>query len=261
MHEKIVFESVLKFYKESLILQCACLASTCTSRQQQKINGLRSSLCRSSKGKIVKPIKWAYSTRPVFGWGDSISKQKATAGWLAALPVFEPHWQICMASGLSSGSDILSFLGALSLMKRKRKALVFYSAYPGKYYHVQTPKLQELVMQAGLNGVIANSSFKMSLHMQKRIGGERFLRNGFGLVSPTNMFIFCSMFVIPAIHYELLVMIKFKVWVKVWYTMQLGIALHIFWLLCQVQIHLRCARESRREYFKDLKENCGLKEM
>lgn len=64
------------------------------------------SLCddgRSSKGKTVHPIKWAYSTRPVFGWGDTISKQKATAGWLAALPVFEPHWQICMASGLSSG--------------------------------------------------------------------------------------------------------------------------------------------------------------
>ncbi|MCO5581241.1 hypothetical protein L7F22_035119, partial [Adiantum nelumboides] len=64
------------------------------------------SLCddgRSNNAKVVKPIKWAYSTKPVFGWGDTTSKQKATAGWLAALPVFEPHWQVCMASGLSTG--------------------------------------------------------------------------------------------------------------------------------------------------------------
>ena len=31
---------------------------------------------------------------PTFGWGDEGSEQKATAGWLAALPVFEPHWQV-----------------------------------------------------------------------------------------------------------------------------------------------------------------------
>ena len=42
----------------------------------------------------VKSIKWAYSTRPVYGWGDSNADQKSTAGWLAALPVFEPHWQV-----------------------------------------------------------------------------------------------------------------------------------------------------------------------
>lgn len=42
----------------------------------------------------VKSIKWAYSTRSIYGWGDSGTGQKATAGWLAALPVFEPHWQV-----------------------------------------------------------------------------------------------------------------------------------------------------------------------
>ncbi|KAI5073573.1 hypothetical protein GOP47_0011586 [Adiantum capillus-veneris] len=51
----------------------------------------------------AKTVKWAYSTRPVYGWGDTDKTQRATAGWLAALPVFEPHWQICMAGGLSSG--------------------------------------------------------------------------------------------------------------------------------------------------------------
>lgn len=58
---------------------------------------------RSSYVQTVKTARWEYSTRPVYGWGDVSSKQKATAGWLAAFPVFEPHWQICMAGGLSTG--------------------------------------------------------------------------------------------------------------------------------------------------------------
>ena len=37
---------------------------------------------------------WAYSVEPRFGWGGGPdATQKASAGWLAALPVFEPHWQ------------------------------------------------------------------------------------------------------------------------------------------------------------------------
>ncbi|XP_077210909.1 tocopherol cyclase, chloroplast / vitamin E deficient 1 (VTE1) / sucrose export defective 1 (SXD1) [Tasmannia lanceolata] len=58
---------------------------------------------RSSYVKTVKTAHWEYSTRPVYGWGNVDSKQKSTAGWLAAFPVFEPHWQICMAGGLSTG--------------------------------------------------------------------------------------------------------------------------------------------------------------
>jgi len=53
--------------------------------------------------ETVPTARWEYSTRPIYGWGDSGKEQKATAGWLAALPVFEPHWQICMAGGLSTG--------------------------------------------------------------------------------------------------------------------------------------------------------------
>ena len=42
----------------------------------------------------VDSASWAFSVTPMMGWGDSGGKQKATAGWLAALPVFEPHWQV-----------------------------------------------------------------------------------------------------------------------------------------------------------------------
>ena len=50
----------------------------------------------------VPSCSWSFSTKPVYGWGDP-SSQRATAGWLAALPAFEPHWQIMMAHGVSSG--------------------------------------------------------------------------------------------------------------------------------------------------------------
>ncbi|KAL2940082.1 Tocopherol cyclase chloroplastic, partial [Bienertia sinuspersici] len=48
---------------------------------------------RSDYVETVKTARWEYSTRPVYGWGNVSSKQKSTAGWLAAFPVFEPHWQ------------------------------------------------------------------------------------------------------------------------------------------------------------------------
>ncbi|CAI9093513.1 OLC1v1029023C1 [Oldenlandia corymbosa var. corymbosa] len=58
---------------------------------------------RTNYADTVKTARWEYSTQPIYGWGNVDSKQKSTAGWLAAFPVFEPHWQICMAGGLSTG--------------------------------------------------------------------------------------------------------------------------------------------------------------
>lgn len=65
----------------------------------------------------MKTTRWEYSTRPVYGWGDVGSKQKSTAGWLAAFPVFEPHWQICMAGGLSTGMCYLSIYCLLVILQ------------------------------------------------------------------------------------------------------------------------------------------------
>ncbi|KAG0622271.1 hypothetical protein M758_3G085900 [Ceratodon purpureus] len=58
---------------------------------------------RTDFATTVETIRWEYSTRPVYGWGSVGDSQLSTAGWLAIMPVFEPHWQICMASGLSTG--------------------------------------------------------------------------------------------------------------------------------------------------------------
>lgn len=46
----------------------------------------------------VAGARWAFSVRPVSGWGAPQEQQRATAGWLAALPVFEPHWQARVAA-------------------------------------------------------------------------------------------------------------------------------------------------------------------
>ena len=42
----------------------------------------------------VPSADWAFSIQPQDGWGPRTGKQAATSGWLASLPVFEPHWQV-----------------------------------------------------------------------------------------------------------------------------------------------------------------------
>ncbi|CAL8467097.1 g6633 [Coccomyxa elongata] len=58
---------------------------------------------RGDLQSTVPSAKWAFTVTPIDGWGPRRGKQHATAGWLAALPVFEPHWQILMARGTASG--------------------------------------------------------------------------------------------------------------------------------------------------------------
>lgn len=43
----------------------------------------------------LESCRWSISVDPQYGWGPPSGKQQSTAGWLAALPVFEPHWQVC----------------------------------------------------------------------------------------------------------------------------------------------------------------------
>lgn len=92
---------------------------------------------RSDYVETVKTASWEYSTRPVYGWGDVGSKQKSTAGWLAAFPVFEPHWQICMAGGLSTGwidwdGERYEFKDAPSYSEKN-----WGGAFPRKWFWVQ----------------------------------------------------------------------------------------------------------------------------
>ncbi|XP_031373715.1 tocopherol cyclase, chloroplastic [Punica granatum] len=92
---------------------------------------------RSNYVETVKTACWEYSTRPVYGWGDVGSTQKPTAGWLAAFPVFEPHWQVCMAGGLSTGwiewdGKRFEFQNAPSYSEKN-----WGGAFPRKWFWVQ----------------------------------------------------------------------------------------------------------------------------
>jgi tocopherol cyclase len=52
----------------------------------------------------VSSCSWDLEIRPMTGWGgENGGPQKATAGWLSVLSVFEPHWQVLMSHGLASG--------------------------------------------------------------------------------------------------------------------------------------------------------------
>lgn len=73
----------------------------------------------------------------MYGWGDVTSKQKSTAGWLAAFPFFEPHWQICMAGGLSTGwiewdGERFEFENAPSYSEKN-----WGGGFPRKWYWIQ----------------------------------------------------------------------------------------------------------------------------
>jgi tocopherol cyclase len=52
----------------------------------------------------VGSASWSFRVEPAAGWGGGpAAVQRSTAGWLAALPVFEPHWQVLMSHGKASG--------------------------------------------------------------------------------------------------------------------------------------------------------------
>ncbi|KAL5698483.1 tocopherol cyclase [Ranunculus cassubicifolius] len=97
---------------------------------------------KTTYAQTVKSARWEYSTRPVYGWGDVSSTQKATAGWLAAFPVFEPHWQVCMAGGLSTGwiewdGELFEFENAPSYSEKN-----WGGAFPKKWFWVQCNKFE-----------------------------------------------------------------------------------------------------------------------
>ena len=75
-----------------------CLPSLAHARlKQQHVAGRIVAQHGSAGGQpesSVASAEWDFRVEPQFGWGDPGGKQKATAGWLAALPVFEPHWQV-----------------------------------------------------------------------------------------------------------------------------------------------------------------------
>ncbi|GFR52594.1 hypothetical protein Agub_g15190, partial [Astrephomene gubernaculifera] len=86
----------------------------------------------------VSSASWCLSITPRAGWGSpSARHQQATAGWLSALPVFEPHWQVLMAHGEASGwlqwgERRFSFSGAPAYAEKN-----WGGGFPSKWAWVQ----------------------------------------------------------------------------------------------------------------------------
>lgn len=59
--------------------------------------------CPGGLRASVPYASWSFNIRPLYGWGSAGEQQLSTAGWLAALPVLEPHWQVLMAHGVATG--------------------------------------------------------------------------------------------------------------------------------------------------------------
>jgi len=75
---------------------CSAAARAAASRQRRARAGALVACEAGAAGDLPSTVgsaRWAFSVRPVSGWGAAGERQRATAGWLAALPVFEPHWQ------------------------------------------------------------------------------------------------------------------------------------------------------------------------
>ncbi|KAI3921641.1 hypothetical protein MKW92_018337 [Papaver armeniacum] len=133
---------------------------------------------RSSYVNTVKTARWKYSTRPVYGWGDVGSNQKATAGWLAAFPVFEPHWQVCMAGGLSTGwiewdGELFEFENAPSYSEKN-----WGGAFPKKWFWAQCNVFQggegevALTAAGGLRELPGLNSYENAALIGVHFGGK-----------------------------------------------------------------------------------------
>lgn len=67
-----------------------------------------SATAEQHEGQYFEPasgllIRWSYSVKQIYGWGNPQSPQSSTAGWLSRFQLFEPGWQILMAHGLATG--------------------------------------------------------------------------------------------------------------------------------------------------------------
>ena len=50
-------------------------------------------------------VEFDLDITPTVGWGGDVGKarQYSTAGWLAAFPIFEPHYQVLISNGIAKG--------------------------------------------------------------------------------------------------------------------------------------------------------------
>lgn len=106
------------------------------TRQQGRIQADERS-AGAGPASSCKQCSWDFNIQPVYGWGAPNSTQKATAGWLSSLPVFEPHWQALMAHGRANGwimldDDVFTFHNAPAYAEKN-----WGESFPTRWFWIQ----------------------------------------------------------------------------------------------------------------------------
>jgi len=105
---------------------------------------------RASSGKLdsVESASFDFTIVPQIGWGgDEGARQYSTAGWLAAFPVFEPHYQVMISKGTTMGSMTIRTKSGTEEIYDLDDATIYLEknwgrSFPSKWWWIQANTFQ-----------------------------------------------------------------------------------------------------------------------
>ncbi|GJP65933.1 hypothetical protein CLOP_g22829 [Closterium sp. NIES-67] len=108
-------------------------------------------------------VRWQYEVTPIDGWGPRGGTQLSTAGWLAALPAFEPHWQVCMALGRATGwvewrGHRIEFTNAVTYSEKN-----WGGAFPLKWFWIQCNVFSRMSLGSSIALTVAGAKRLLNL--------------------------------------------------------------------------------------------------
>lgn len=123
-------------------------------------SGRASSTATSSDN--ISGVTFDFDIFPEVGWGgDGGSRQYSTAGWLAAFPVFEPHYQVLISRGTTMGSLIFRAKNGEQDCYDLNDATIYLEknwggSFPSKWWWMQANTFQSdlcVTSTAGCRGI------------------------------------------------------------------------------------------------------------
>lgn len=110
----------------------------------------------------ISKVEFDFAMFPEIGWGgDEGSRQYSTAGWLAAFPVFEPHYQVLISKGKAVGSLSVQMNNGDKDMYDLNDATIYLEknwggSFPSKLWWIQANSFQNdlcVTSTAGCRGI------------------------------------------------------------------------------------------------------------
>jgi len=92
----------------------------------------------------LKRVEFDLRLQPEIGWGGDLmtARQYSTGGWLAAFPVFEPHYQVLISRGVASGTIQLISLKGRDEVHTFQNATIYLeknwgASFPSRWWWTQ----------------------------------------------------------------------------------------------------------------------------